>query len=341
MEVGDIEGMEEFYRSNRRLVGYILHDMISGKNRYPDVFKSKNLQFLLYMLEKEELFSILLARNSKYLCNNMDELCNLIRENKPIYNALKRDPSLSLRGRVTREYLELFKDVREWCNPSIIDMNCYEEYVKILEDYRGVWSKRYNESLLIYIAQSPSIEIFKRISNVLNIQHDDRMFNIVIYRSTIPEILDVIGTNYYAISEKQYGYFYNMSKVRYMSINIIRYMYSIRRPTKDTFEKMIFIALHVKRYDIYEYLVSIAPYDCDIIPRIIQYISINVLEIYIKYMKLARLDINNIWKKVVKDENLEFAMWLYKNSYKTTIPLELGDGECSEYIRNKNRCNVM
>lgn len=337
-----IEEVDKYYKENGRLVSYQLYNMIQGSKSYPNLFNHKNVDVLKYLLEKEELFSVLLLRNAKHLCNSIGDLVQFLTEHERIYDILRRNPSYALDDIVTREYLDLFKDVRRWCDPTIIIMDDYEEYTKLLEDYKGVWNSRCNEEFMIHIAKSPSITIFRRIWDVVghNISKD-RMIHIVLYYSIVPEILDIVGMNYFAIPEDEYGYFQYNWKMKDMSINIIKHLYSIRRPTKSTFERMIGSSLEIGRQDIYEYLISIAPYDCNVIASVAEYASVQVLDVYMKHMKLTQSCINSLWEKAIKNEDLDLVKFLYKNVTEPTIIIDLGDGECSKYIRKKQKCNIM
>lgn len=166
-----------------------------------------------------------------------------------------------------------------------------------------------------------------------------KIYHHILYKGNETNIqqFDIV-LKYYKITEMDMNLIW--SSIKLVHLDMVKRIYSIRRPNKFIFESSLVNIIKEKREDLFQYLISIAPYDINIIEVLIKDGSLDMFKTYTNNIPLNN-DAYLIWKHVVRNDRLDIAKWLYQISYNCPSYDYETDNKTYRWLCKKNICNIM
>lgn len=124
---GDIKALDEFYRRHSRRIAEILYIMLEEEKPDENIFIMNNIDFIMNMLDREEIFLRLISKHADILLRQyttVKQLRDVFVKYPGLYNAISLRPQVLLKNRMIecdspeelRDYCQLFKHKDYWCN---------------------------------------------------------------------------------------------------------------------------------------------------------------------------------------------------------------------------------
>lgn len=352
---GDIRAMDEFYELNRRSIGKILHYMLTTNYLEPLIFNIDNTGFIEHMIIKDELFQLLLNNNANIFFHDL-RTCNQLREyllNHPhIMSTIQEDPSKLLDSRMIQcmdinelmNYCELFSHVSDWSN-ALFDLKIFDE--AIIDKYGHIFRKIFihdQHPCIGILGRTLNASMFEKYFNKMSISTNGLLsfYNIVLSNNTNTQVLEIV-LRYRKTSDELYGNL--LCNIKTMDINMVKYLYTRRRPIERVFRYNLIAIIRSGRNDIFDYVISIAPYDIDIFMELRLEKNMEMIKSYDKHMPLKHQqeNINRLWNEGILSNRLDIIRFLYEKKYHPSIQLDLDiENEVTRWIKKKNSvCCIM
>lgn len=283
-ETSNREEVESIYINNRRNVSKYIYDMLNNTSM-DKIFRIDNISFISYMINKEELFAILTCKNIHHLFHNIpsNEVKNYLEDYPLILRSLDYNPSALLTindGSMLDYYCQLY-NARDIPFIDVLSLNISEDRASdLLIQYPNLFNVSDN---ITKISKIKNIDLFRLCIRDLKMNNMRQLYYEVMINSIDVRFLDLLSDvpiNHEKISLDS-------------SIDMIKHLYSTRRPNRYILEIAIGNAIKHKCYDILDYLFSMRM-DIDVWDYMISNLSVNLIRIYSKYYKLREYQIVHI-----------------------------------------------
>lgn len=296
---GNRDMIDNMYMLKHRHIALSIYSLMLSPQ--PEIFRLDNLSFISYMINKEELFSVLTSMNMRYIFKNssVEEIMRYLDSYRLIRDCIKHNPMNIIMDRLDDNEMielccELSKDNKEWLHIASLNVND-DIKLQLYDKYKDVFVLPRDPNI---IASCKNLELFKIYVNAVNNNKTRKeIYDRILVSSDDEKLLD-IALNYNTIDNNEYGRINHVEFIPTMNINMLKYVYNIRTPKKNIFVETIDRVLLYDRLDLYELLLQLAPKDIDIWLILQRNPSVNILSIYMKYFTLTP------WQWSYLDENI-------------------------------------